>query len=83
MVTELRCSFCEKSESEVQKLVAGGGGGYICDECVSIAARIIEDSDASPERTGTWKRIRFFFGELVRSCSRRVRTKLCVGVPAA
>jgi hypothetical protein len=30
----------------VRKLVAGGGGGYICDECVAIAARIIAASDS-------------------------------------
>jgi len=52
MSSELRCSFCEKSEHEVQKLVAGGGGGYICDECVKIAARIMSEPESEGEAAG-------------------------------
>ena len=40
---KLRCSFCRKDESEVAKLVAGPRV-YICDACVAIATKIIEDS---------------------------------------
>lgn len=40
--TELKCSFCGKSRSQVAKLVAGPGC-YICDECVSISFKIIND----------------------------------------
>jgi len=58
MAPQLQCSFCQKSETQVRKLVAGGGGGYICDACVSIAARIIEDSDSPAERRGVWERMR-------------------------
>jgi ATP-dependent protease Clp ATPase subunit len=36
----LRCSFCQKTEDQVSKLVAGADA-YICDECVTIAARIM------------------------------------------
>ena len=44
----LRCSFCRKNNSEVSKLVAGPRV-YICDECVAIASRIMNDShDDSP-----------------------------------
>jgi len=44
----LRCSFCRKNNSEVLKLVAGPRV-YICDECVAIASRIMNDShDDSP-----------------------------------
>ena len=57
MTTELRCSFCQKSEHRVRKLVAGSGGGYICDACVSIAARIIQDSDSPPQQWGVWRRL--------------------------
>ncbi len=56
MTTELRCSFCLKSEHQVRKLLSGGDGGYICDACVSIAARIIRDSDSSPEGWSAWRR---------------------------
>ena len=81
MAAELRCSFCAKSESQVRKLVAGGGGGYICDACVSIAARIIEDSDASSGTTGRWRRLLFRARDLVRRRSRPTQTELRVGVP--
>ena len=47
----LRCSFCRKNNSEVSKLVAGPRV-YICDECVAIASRIMNDShDDSPPAT--------------------------------
>lgn len=36
----LVCSFCGKSEREVEKLVAGPDV-YICDECVDVANEII------------------------------------------
>ena len=38
----LYCSFCGKSQDEVQKLVAGPSV-YICDECIQIASEIIAD----------------------------------------
>lgn len=56
MTRELRCSFCQKTEHQVRKLVAGGGGGFICDECVATASRIMQDSDAPPKRSA-WRRI--------------------------
>jgi len=34
---EVFCSFCLKSQHEVAKLVAGGGGVHICDDCVRLA----------------------------------------------
>lgn len=36
------CSFCNKSQKEVRKLIAGPGV-YICDECVSLCAEIISE----------------------------------------
>lgn len=36
----LTCSFCNKSQYEVAKLVAGPGV-YICDECVDLCNQII------------------------------------------
>ena len=38
----LRCSFCDKSQNEVKKLVAGTNG-YICDECVILCNDVIKD----------------------------------------
>ena len=40
---QLRCSFCNKSQDQVKKLIAGPAGVYICDECVEICADIIEE----------------------------------------
>ena len=45
---QLHCSFCGKSETEVTKLVAGPRV-YICDSCVTIASRIISDSQGDHE----------------------------------
>jgi len=43
------CSFCGKPNTEVQRLVAGPGV-YICNECVELAAWVVEDAaHASPE----------------------------------
>ena len=40
---EIRCSFCNKTQDQVKKLIAGPAGVYICDECVDICADIIEE----------------------------------------
>ena len=41
--SEVRCSFCNKTQDQVRKLIAGPSGVYICDECVEICADIIEE----------------------------------------
>lgn len=38
----LRCSFCNKTQDQVRKLIAGPGA-YICDECIEICTEIIEE----------------------------------------
>ena len=40
---EIRCSFCNKSQNQVKKLIAGPAGVYICDECVEICADIVDE----------------------------------------
>lgn len=37
-----KCSFCGRTQDEVQKLIAGPGV-YICDECVSVAEHILDE----------------------------------------
>ena len=37
------CSFCGRSKSEVQILLAGYGGAHICENCVAHATTIIEE----------------------------------------
>jgi hypothetical protein len=38
----LRCSFCNKTQDDVRKLIAGPTV-YICDECVQVCVDIIAD----------------------------------------
>lgn len=54
----LRCSFCNKTQNQVKKLIAGPNGAYICDECVGICSEILDeefmteeenDNSSSPE----------------------------------
>ena len=40
---QIRCSFCNKTQSQVRKLIAGPGGVYICDECIDVCAEIMEE----------------------------------------
>ncbi len=44
----IRCSFCGKPQSMVDRLIAGNGS-YICDECVRMCMSIIDDMPI-PER---------------------------------
>lgn len=50
---KIRCSFCNKTQDQVRKLIAGPIGVYICDECVELCSDIIdeeyEDEDVSEE----------------------------------
>lgn len=48
---KIRCSFCGKTQSQVQKLIAGPNGAYICDECVDICSEIIEEELMDAEDT--------------------------------
>ncbi len=38
----LHCSFCSKSADEVNRLIAGPDGVFICDECVRLCSHILE-----------------------------------------
>ena len=39
----VRCSFCNKTQSQLRKMIAGPNGTYICDDCVAICTEIIEE----------------------------------------
>jgi alkylhydroperoxidase/carboxymuconolactone decarboxylase family protein YurZ len=43
---QYRCTFCGKSQEQVQRLIAGPGGVYICNECINLCREIIEDEQA-------------------------------------
>jgi hypothetical protein len=51
----LRCSFCNKAEADVQKLIAGPSV-FICNECVETCVDIIADETArsGPSRVDDW-----------------------------
>ncbi|OQY17235.1 MAG: ATP-dependent Clp protease ATP-binding subunit ClpX [Anaerolineaceae bacterium 4572_32.2] len=40
---ETHCSFCKRNHKEVQRLIAGPDGIYICDECVTLCQEILEE----------------------------------------
>ena len=46
---KVRCSFCNKTEDQVRKLIAGPGGVYICDECIDVCSEIVEDELAEED----------------------------------
>lgn len=68
-----RCSFCGKTQDQVNRLVAGPGV-FICDQCVALCSEIISEGPPSPTpgapARGSW--IRSFrsgrwFGRLFES----------------
>jgi ATP-dependent Clp protease ATP-binding subunit ClpX len=52
--TALACSFCGRSDQEVDRLVAGPGV-HICDACVGLCQRAIDDSP--PPSVTTWEEL--------------------------
>jgi len=63
---QLRCSFCRKKNSQVEKLVAGpraytGARVYICDACVAIATQIMNappsDDNAPGVSLSMWRKV--------------------------
>jgi ATP-dependent Clp protease ATP-binding subunit ClpX len=45
--TQVRCSFCAKPSSEVEKVIAGPGV-YICNQCVGLCTEILETERSKP-----------------------------------
>ena len=44
------CSFCGKNQDQVQRLVAGPGGVYVCDECIGLF-RVQNDQERTERDT--------------------------------
>ena len=42
-----RCSFCSQTQDQVERLIAGSGGVYICNECVELCRDIIIEEQRS------------------------------------
>ena len=49
---KLRCSFCNKTQDQVKKLISGPNGIYICDQCVSICSDILDEEFEEEEGNG-------------------------------
>ena len=47
----LRCSFCGKQQSQVNRLIAGNGS-YICDDCVRMCMSILGNTEEKEVITG-------------------------------
>ena len=52
----LRCSFCNKSQNDVKKLIAGPTV-FICDECVEVCNEIISDDFTSEMSEAAHKKL--------------------------
>ena len=44
-----KCSFCGKPDSQVERLVAGPDGVYICDGCIRLCTEILDTEDKSED----------------------------------
>ncbi len=63
----LSCSFCQKQQTQVKKLIAGPEV-YICDDCIRVCTEILADGGAVPQqknRVPTCKQIRKFLDQYV------------------
>ena len=50
-VNTLFCSFCGKSQHDVKKLIAGPAV-FVCDECVALCVKIIDETSDAHDGTG-------------------------------
>ncbi|NPA15333.1 MAG: ATP-dependent Clp protease ATP-binding subunit ClpX [Deferribacteres bacterium] len=67
--SDVRCSFCGKTQKEVRRLIAGPGV-YICDRCVALCNKIIKDSEKeqrkdTPKELPTPQEIKEFLDQYV------------------
>lgn len=79
----LRCSFCNKSQNDVRKLIAGPTV-FICDECVRVCNDIIDDdqgvdSDARPHPLPKPHEVKAYLDEYVIG-QEKTKKKLAVAV---
>ena len=50
------CSFCEKSQDEVKKLIAGAAA-FICDECIEFCKNMTTDENVPVENPDVCKKL--------------------------
>lgn len=44
------CSFCGRPQEQVNRLIAGPGSVYICDQCVELCKEILDEEAAAAQR---------------------------------
>ena len=44
------CSFCDKDQAEVSRLIAGPKDVFICDECIALCQQMVEDLAVARKR---------------------------------
>ena len=49
--SQYECSFCGKQQHQVKRLIAGPGKVYICDECLRLCQRIIDEEAPAAAET--------------------------------
>ena len=79
----MRCSFCNKSQNDVRKLIAGPTV-FICDECIRVCNDIIDDdqgvaSDAKPHPLPKPHEVKAYLDEYVIG-QEKTKKKLAVAV---
>jgi len=70
---EARCSFCRKSNADVDVLI-GGVGVFICNECVSVANDVLAKTPPSQRQA------RDYAGEQLRGAATEKLLTLVAGV---
>ena len=55
---DYQCSFCEKNQSQVRRLIAGPHKIFICDECVTLCDQIIAEENPAQSAKGPKRNFR-------------------------
>ena len=63
----VRCSFCNKSQAQVRKLIAGPDGAFICDECIEVCTEILEEELEYEESGNPFDGITLFKPEEIKA----------------
>ena len=51
------CSFCRRPQGEVQRLISGPEGVFICDECVDLCREILEEEEVTFPKDSPVRRV--------------------------
>ena len=47
--TNSNCSFCGNSQPEIEKLIAGPGAVFICNQCIELCQKILSNEPMGTE----------------------------------